>query len=265
MYECTLGGGGGDDPTIDASFDGFDRDHDGIPDVIDNCPDLANANQGDEDADSRGDLCDRCPPIPSLADPDGDGDGVGDACDPNPATPGDKIVLFEGFDGGIPSSWTKVGSWLGVAGSAVFMASANNLGTVVVPLDGTVHQTISTAVTILSLSGNGGGSVGIVDQFAATADGGIQCGSGKASSSFFGLINAANGGVLKSVAYPFDVGSFAIDLRRDKDVYACTATDLMSQTRVQDSPTPAGLGTRIGLRARTASVVYSWLMVVSSP
>jgi cysteine-rich repeat protein len=38
-----------------------DRDGDGIPDLTDNCPDVANADQAD-----------------------GDGDGTGDACDPNP-------------------------------------------------------------------------------------------------------------------------------------------------------------------------------------
>ena len=34
-----------------------DRDGDGITDVLDNCPEVPNAEQGDCDADGRGDAC----------------------------------------------------------------------------------------------------------------------------------------------------------------------------------------------------------------
>jgi hypothetical protein len=38
-----------------------DRDADGMPDFLDNCPDVANADQADRDGDHRGDACDRRP------------------------------------------------------------------------------------------------------------------------------------------------------------------------------------------------------------
>src|SRR4051812_42835906 len=56
-----------------------DRDGDGVADVVDNCPDVANPVQEDEDADHLGDVCDPCPIDGDATSPDADGDGVGDA------------------------------------------------------------------------------------------------------------------------------------------------------------------------------------------
>ena len=63
-----------------------DKDGDGVPDVLDNCPTTPN------------------PPINGVQ-LDSDGDGVGDACDPHPMTPGDSIVEIEYFYAGIGHLW----------------------------------------------------------------------------------------------------------------------------------------------------------------
>ena len=55
---------------------GLDSDLDGIPDSLDNCPTVKNADQADSDGDGLGDACDRCP-----GGLDSDGDGVCDAVD----------------------------------------------------------------------------------------------------------------------------------------------------------------------------------------
>jgi poly(3-hydroxybutyrate) depolymerase len=55
------------------SFAGTDGDS--VPDVSDNCPNIANVDQQDTDADGQGDACD---------DDDGDGDGVADSSDAFP-------------------------------------------------------------------------------------------------------------------------------------------------------------------------------------
>ena len=71
-----------------------DRDGDGILNVDDNCPDVANTSQIDTDGDGDGNACDAdddddgvddvtdvCPLTPDPGQEDADGDGAGDACD----------------------------------------------------------------------------------------------------------------------------------------------------------------------------------------
>ena len=76
-----------------------DTDEDGIPDIVDNCPEDANEDQTDTDRDGIGDVCDpeespdtdgdevydhddNCIYVANSAQFDSDGDGLGDACDP---------------------------------------------------------------------------------------------------------------------------------------------------------------------------------------
>ncbi len=60
---------------------GGDSDSDGICDVQDGCPLVADTAQRDADGDGIGDACDVCPDAPDTAQTDTDGDGRGDACD----------------------------------------------------------------------------------------------------------------------------------------------------------------------------------------
>lgn len=66
-----------------------DTDNDGIPDDIDNCPDVSNPDQDDSDSDSHGDACDICPDEANKDQNDTDGDRLGDVCDncPSDANP----------------------------------------------------------------------------------------------------------------------------------------------------------------------------------
>lgn len=70
-----------------------DLDNDGVTDIEDNCPAIANSNQQDIDADELGDVCDpnmdndlvlndndNCPAISNSEQLDSDGNGIGDAC-----------------------------------------------------------------------------------------------------------------------------------------------------------------------------------------
>ncbi len=142
-----------------------DLDFDGINDVDDNCPNIANPLQGDRDNDSIGDLCDTVdnsiPPGTPIADADEDGiadandncvndynpnqsdvdgDGVGDVCDTTSQTAtAPSVEVSEGF------SVTPGGSTTGsttVVLSLSTTASSN-------PTDGSIpHVSTSTTLTV---------------------------------------------------------------------------------------------------------------------
>jgi hypothetical protein len=74
---------------------GADNDGDGVGDLDDNCPNIANPDQADMDGDGVGDACDsvdndadgvddvndNCPLVANPLQEDSDGDGIGDACE----------------------------------------------------------------------------------------------------------------------------------------------------------------------------------------
>jgi len=62
-------------------FAAGDTDGDGVADICDNCPTVANADQADGDFDGIGDACDKCPNDPEN---DTDGDGLCGDVDPDP-------------------------------------------------------------------------------------------------------------------------------------------------------------------------------------
>jgi hypothetical protein len=66
-----------------------DCDKDGVDDLIDNCPFIANDVQDDQDADGVGNVCDNCSMTENFPQVDEDADGLGNACDncPDVANP----------------------------------------------------------------------------------------------------------------------------------------------------------------------------------
>jgi hypothetical protein len=66
---------------------GPDFDSDGVVNLHDNCPGLANADQTEQDGDGIGDACDNCPSIANSDQSDSDSDGLGDLCDPSRPLP----------------------------------------------------------------------------------------------------------------------------------------------------------------------------------
>ncbi|CAN0369186.1 unnamed protein product, partial [Ectocarpus sp. 4 AP-2014] len=83
-----------DDFVILVQPDDDDDDNDGVLDINDNCPLIANADQADDDNDGIGNVCDldddndaildmddNCSLIPNADQADYDNDGIGDLCD----------------------------------------------------------------------------------------------------------------------------------------------------------------------------------------
>jgi len=71
--------------------DNADSDRDGIFNVCDNCPTVANANQADGDGDGVGDACDNCVAVANPDQANADGDALGDLCDACPYDPDNDI------------------------------------------------------------------------------------------------------------------------------------------------------------------------------
>lgn len=59
----------------------MDGDGDLVPDLFDNCEEIANADQADSDDDWYGNVCDNCPRVYNPEQTDTDADGQGDMCE----------------------------------------------------------------------------------------------------------------------------------------------------------------------------------------
>ena len=150
LAACTSSGGAGDkcsstkpctggavcdmtNPGGPVCIDGSgDLDGDGIPNNKDFCNHMA-GGQFDEDGDGIGDECDACPIAKPPTTADGDNDMVDAPCDPDTTMGGDKIVLFNGFNGALPNGWKATAGWTFTGGDAV-AAAAGASETITVPL-----------------------------------------------------------------------------------------------------------------------------------
>jgi len=163
-----------DVPVDTVTIDGppGDRDGDGVPDLRDNCPDVANADQHDEDGDGVGNPCDNCPATPNAMQANADADGVGDACDPEPAAP-DHIALFEGFDA-MPTGW-MINPGITVAGGKMSVPSFHSASAPLVSAQGWVETAYT--VTALPATADTYRSVEVIAQAGASGTvGAYRCG-----------------------------------------------------------------------------------------
>jgi hypothetical protein len=255
-----------------------DLDCDGVPDGSDNCPTVANPDQGNEDGDRFGDVCDPCPPY-ADADPiaDQDGDGVSDACDPRPTIPGDVISLFEGFHHGIPSGWIVVGSSWGSGGSDdVIVTGDSSISslTLTAGWPTTQHETVSASITPVTLGANDALNVGVVDDFLhGNPDSGVAC---SITSSFdttvrqsllLASISAGASTSLSEVTYAFTLGNAnVVTQRRDTSAFGCgavsgaTSASGSGTSMLDESPPEVGL--RLVDQGAVARI--QWVMVISN-
>ncbi len=258
---------------VDAAIDAppldplADEDGDGVLNGVDNCVTVENAEQGDEDGDLVGDRCDPCPIV--AGGDDTDADGVGDACDPRPESPGDRIVVFEGFVTGLVSTWQTNGEISVGRGTARFEAGAGETISLSRPAPDTQALEVRALVVLDNLQAVGMdlGSVSLVERFSAFADTGYACQLSalrtgtQAQLRIFDLGTAA---VLDTAAHPFDERvEYELRLRRVRADVACRATAPVLEL-AKATPAVGAVG-NVGIRVRAAKLDVAWVMVVSSP
>jgi hypothetical protein len=267
---CQIPGGNG----ADGSNGNGDRDGDGIPDAIDNCPDIPNPGQENEDGDRLGDPCDPCPIDGADPPVDRDHDGVGDECDPNPDTPGDQLVLFEGFHHGLPAGWTQTVPGMTSADGDDLKVSAPASGhtTIGLPLTAGSSETISASITVDGFASNSDSQVGVGLPYGVSADSGLLCwlnhSPTSATSYSFQLEQYNPAQVLGTSTLAWQTGTpYRVSLTRVDNFYSCTAappasmaTSVLSGTSSL-APTPAVPVVRVA----AATVHVHWVMVVKSP
>ncbi len=257
------------DGAPDAAND--DLDGDGVLNDVDNCPTVYNPDQADEDGDHLGDVCDPCPP--SNDNTDTDGDGVADDCDPNPNTPGDKIVMFEGFGNGIPASWAQQGNWNAFGGDVVANDTTGDLVGFGFPDPGFPNETLEAGMVMVAANSSTDAQlVGVVMDYGADGKG-AECGALRDDTAtppvpYLQIFETSTAVNLDSNPWAFAIGEdLYLGLTHTDTTYACEgfafnsgtdATAMGTYTNVE--PNPA-----IGVLAYRAKVRVHWLLVVQSP
>jgi hypothetical protein len=266
--------GGGGDGSIDAPPDACttcapgDQDGDGVKDSDDNCPAVANATQDDEDGDGLGDVCDPCPVAANNAD--SDSDGVGDACDPNPGVSGDKIVAFAGFAHGLPGApWVVTGSVVAMAGDAVATAPAMSgallmypepaTGSVTVVSDGELDAYASMTVPV---------GLGVAARHSDGTDNSVACQlvgqQNDLTLQKLRLYDSSLNMVVNEVDHSIVPGTRStLTLHRTGTSYTCAAT--MPGATATGASSLSVPSPQIGLRMRSGTGRYHWVMVITSP
>lgn len=244
-----------------------DRDHDGMLDAVDNCPDVANASQADEDGDHLGDACDPCPPF--ADNQDGDGDGVGDACDPHPSIAGDRIVTFEGFRDPLSAGWTTMGTFSRSGGDGVLSAAdtATSLLSRPSPAGGRVEIRAAFVVDAITSTGLNLGGIGVIERMQPASDNAITCqlaGLATGTQELVRIFDTSMSASVASAVYSFAAGDEKeLRLGRDGTSYACSVASPMAHVAGAAAFAPAL--PRIGLRVRGAVARWHWVMLVTSP
>lgn len=254
-------------PKLDAAIDAVDAfievgpddsDGDGVKDVEDNCPAIANSSQHDEDLDQLGDACDPCPPFAETDDPDGD--GVAGSCDPWPTIAGDHIVRFDGFDDPTLQGWTPSGTWEVSADHVVLTSTDNSISTLVMPEPPAERLAVLAHVSVTTVHVAAARSIGTVLLHQGPSET-VLCALLRAGVGpkleLYDLGGAGQLGTMPDTA--FDNGTLVtLTETRDGSDYACS--DAMVST--EGTTTTIASAPGVGLRSNSVSGSYEWVLVV---
>ena len=251
---------------VDASGD---IDGDGIPNGKDFCQHMF-GGAFDEDGDGIGDECDACPIAPPPAQAEADGDAVTSPCDPDTRTPGDKILLFNGFNAALAGAGPD---WKFADGDAIVTPSAPDaVEQLVFPL-----ATASNRLAILA----GYRPDGVATP-AATADAGVgtksvlplgtsavQCGGSRAAGTDQVLLfqidtSGGNTEATKALGTAFSAANpYQVALQLDGATANCAVDGGLTANQGAVRLTiPGDAPTQAVLYARGATVRFSYILVI---
>lgn len=251
---------------IDASGD---VDNDGIPNGKDFCEHL-NGGASDEDGDGIGDECDACP-IAAPGPADGDGDAVAAPCDPDTRTPGDRIILFNGFNAavaGASAAWKfQNGEAIVTAGSAVealsipLAATSNHIAIIA------AYQIDAASTTALTADAGVGSKT--VLPLGTSA---IQCGGSRASGADQVLLFQSDANMSQTLsnmtlgtAFNPSTKYQVVEKINGGSTQCSVAGASMAERGAVQLSTDGTTPTAAVLYARGATVRFSYILVVESP
>jgi hypothetical protein len=249
---------------IDASGD---IDNDGIPNGKDFCQHLA-GGASDEDGDGIGDDCDACP-IAAPGQADADGDAVAAPCDPDTRTPGDRILLFKGFNAAVAGASP---AWKFQNGEAVVTAGPGAVEQLVLPLAATSNHIaiftayqIDAASTTATTADAGIGSKTVLP-FDMTA---VQCGGSRASGTdqvlVFQIDNSGGttqGSMALGTAFDPTARYRVVQQLEGATANCAVAGASMANSGVAQLRISGSTPTQAVLYARGATVRFSYILVV---
>jgi hypothetical protein len=256
---------------IDASAD---PDGDGIPSSMDHCPD-APGGLYDEDNDGIGDDCDRCPIAKPPAVPETDGDEVDAPCDPDTHTPGDKILLFDGFaDPTLDPRWTPTtaSAWMVQGGELVVRLAGQEtqdfMTTQVAPQPNLAVQASYRVDKVEASSTTHIVSALAIDQRPAGVSS-FECGVVKSDVSTEEIVSLeTDQGVVShgAMTSAFDSASLYRTAARltGANVDCTVIGDNMPLAIITNTLSPDSIGT-IKLTGRAVTARFQWVLVVGRP
>ena len=243
-----------------------DIDGDGIPNGKDFCEHMA-GGANDEDGDGIGDECDHCPIDPPPSQPDSDGDAVDSPCDPDTRTPGDKILLFNGFNTAVANAGAD---WKFQNGEAVVTPGApDTVEQLVFPLaTATNHMTIYAAYRIDGVATGATQADAAIASATANLPMGasrVQCGGSRSGGSDTLLLKTDSGATSdQPVTNAFNSASrYRLLQQLDGATATCAlAGDSEANSGAIQLATDGNNPNQISLYARGATVRFSYILVV---